>query len=247
MGLFWTIVLLVAVLGVSWRFLGAYMAGVFEGRITFLAWAERPVYKLLGIDPEQEQTWPRYAGSLVIYSGGAILVLYLLIRIQGVLPFNPQHMKAVTPALSWNTAVSFVTNTNWQNYSGESTMSYFSQMVALTVQQFISAAVGIAVAVALVRGFARRNSPSIGNFWVDVTRCTLYVLLPIAFVFGFVFVGEGAMQTLAGPAVVHDTLNGVTQTIPRGPVGFMEVIKQLGTNGGGFYNANGGDPFENPT
>ena len=153
----------------------------------------------------------------------------------------------MTPALSWNTIVSFVTNTNWQNYGGETTMSYFSQIGVLTVQQFVSAAVGIAVAIALVRGFVRRNSPTIGNFWVDITRCLLYILLPIAFVAGIVIVGQGAVQTLAGPVTIHNSLNGVTQTIPRGPAGFMGPIMQLGTNGGGFFNVDLAHPFENPT
>jgi len=168
-------------------------------------------------------------------------------RIQGSLPWNPQHFGAVAPALSWNTAVSFVTNTNWQNYAGESTMSYLTQMTALTVQQFVSAAVGIAVAIALIRGFARKGSPTIGNFWVDIVRCTLYILIPIAFVAGIVFVGQGAVQTLAGPVTVHNALTGSTQVVARGPVGFMEAIKELGTNGGGFFNANGSHPFEDPT
>jgi K+-transporting ATPase ATPase A chain len=153
----------------------------------------------------------------------------------------------VPPALSWNTAVSFVTNTNWQAYSGETTMSYLSQMGALAVQNFLSAAVGVAVAVALIRGFARRGSKTIGNFWVDLVRGTLYILLPIAFVFAIVFMAQGALQTLAGPVPIHDALNGVRQVIPRGPVASQEVIKQLGTNGGGFFNANGASPFENPT
>ncbi len=249
MGFFWTIVVMVVLLALSWRFLGSYMAAVFEGRVTWMAWLERPVYRALGTgtDPDQEQTWKRYSGALIVFSAVSILFTYILIRVQGSLPLNPQHLGAVSPALSWNTAVSFVTNTNWQNYSGESTMSYLSQMVALTVQQFVSAAVGIAVAIALVRGFSRRSSTTIGNFWVDVTRCTLYILLPIAFVFGVIFVGQGAVQTLAGPAQIHNALNGVTQTIPRGPVGFMESIKQLGTDGGGFFNANGAHPFEDPT
>jgi potassium-transporting ATPase potassium-binding subunit len=247
MGFFWTILVLVVLLGVCWRYLGSYMAAVFEGRMGWMRWAERPIYRALATDPEQEQTWQRYAGALIVFSAVAIGVTYLLIRLQGSLPLNPQHLGAPNQALSWNTAVSFVTNTNWQNYDGESTMSYLSQMGALTVQQFVSAAVGIAVAIALVRGFSRRNSSTIGNFWVDVTRCILYILLPIAFIFGFVYVGQGAVQTLAGPAQIHNVLNGVTQTIPRGPVGFMESIKQLGTNGGGFFNANGAHPFENPT
>ncbi len=247
MGFFWTILLLVVVLAVTWRYLGAYMAAVFDGRAHFLAWAERPIYRLLGTGPEHEQTWKRYAGSMVIFSAISLAITYLILRIQGSLPLNPQHMGKVPQALSFNTASSFVTNTNWQNYGGETTMSYFSQIGALTVQQFVSPAVGIAVAIALVRGFSRRGSPTIGNFWVDITRCVLYVLLPVAFVAGLIFVGEGGVQTLAGPVTVHNSLNGVTQTIPRGPISFMEAIKQLGTNGGGFLNANSATPFENPT
>jgi K+-transporting ATPase ATPase A chain len=247
MSFFWTIVALVVGLAIAWRYLGAYMVAVYEERIHWLGFVERPIYRLLGVDPEAEQSWPRYAGAMITYSAVAILVTYGIVRLQGHLPLNPQHEPAVSPALSWNTAVSFVTNTNWQNYSGESTMSYLSQMAALAVQNFASASVGIAVAIALVRGFARRKSPTIGNFWRDLIRGTLYILLPIAAVFVIIFVAQGAMQTLAGPASVHDVLNGARQTIPRGPVASQEVIKQLGTNGGGFYNANGADPFENPT
>ncbi|HET9058372.1 MAG TPA: potassium-transporting ATPase subunit KdpA [Acidimicrobiales bacterium] len=247
MGYFWTIVALVVVLGLSWRYLGSYLEAVFAGSVHYLAWAERATYRVLSVDPEVEQPWQRYASALVVFSGTAILFTYFIQRVQGSLPFNPQHLGAVGPALAWNTAVSFVTNTNWQNYAGEATMSYFTQMAALTVQQFASAAVGIAVAIALVRGFARRGSPTIGNFWVDIVRCTLYVLLPIAFMAGVVFVGQGAVQTLAGPLAVHDPLTGMNQFIARGPAGFMEAIKQLGTNGGGFFNANGSHPFEDPT
>ena len=247
MGFFLTIVLLVVTLGLTWRYLGSYMAAVFDGRVHFLGFAERPIYRLLGTSPTQEQTWKRYAGALIIFSAVSIVFTYVIIRIQGSLPLNPQHLGAVPPALSFNTAASFVTNTNWQNYGGETTMSYFSQIGALTVQQFVSPAVGIAAAIVLVRGFARRNSATIGNFWVDITRCLLYILVPIAFFFGIVFVAEGAVQTLAGTASFHDVLNGVTQTIARGPIGFMETIKQLGTNGGGFLNANSATTFENPT
>jgi len=246
-GYFWTLVALVVTLGLTWRYLGSYMAAVFDGRVHFFGFVERPIYRVLGTSPEQEQTWKRYAGSLVIFSAVSMLFTYVIIRIQGSLPLNPQHLDAVGPALSFNTAGSFLTNTNWQNYGGESTMSYFSQIGALTVQQFLSPAVGIAAAIAMVRGFSRRNSPTIGNFWVDVTRCILYILLPVAFVFGIIFVGQGAVQTLAGPISIHDSLNGVTQTIARGPIGFMEAIKQLGTNGGGFLNANSATTFENPT
>src|SRR5215469_13281894 len=247
MGLTWTIVTLVIALAITWRYLGSYMAAVFDGRVHFLGWAERPVYWLLGTSPEQEQTWKRYAGSVVIFSAVSIGLTYLIIRIQGSLPLNPQHFGAVKPALGFNTASSFVTNTNWQNYGGETTMSYFSQVGALMVQQFVTPAVGIAAAIALVRGFTRRNSPTIGNFWVDITRCLLYILLPIAFVAGIILVGEGAVQTLAGPVTIHNPINGVTQTIARGPSGFMGAIMQLGTNGGGFFNVDLAHPLQNPT
>ena len=247
MGYFWTIVALVVILAIAWRYLGSYMAAVYEGRVSYLGWLERPIYRTLGVDPDAEQSWQRYGGALIVFSGVAILFTYAILRLQGSLPLNPQHFGAVTPALGWNTAVSFITNTTWQNYAGESTMSYFSQMAALTVQQFVSAAVGIAVAIALIRGFARKGSPTIGNFWVDLVRGVIYILVPIAFVAGIIFVGQGAVQTLAGPATIHNTLTGAKQVIPRGPVGFMETIKQLGTNGGGFFNANGGHPFEDPT
>ncbi len=247
MGFFLTILLLVVTLGLAWRYLGSYMAAVFDGRVHFLGWLERPIYRMLGTSPEHEQTWKRYAGALVIFSAVSILFTYVIIRIQGHLPLNPQHLGGVGSGLSWNTATSFVTNTNWQNYAGETTMSYFSQIGALTVQQFVSPAVGIVAAIVLVRGFARRNAATIGNFWVDMVRCLFYVLLPMAFLAGIIFVGEGAVQTLAGTISFHDALNGVVQTIPRGPVGFMEAIKQLGTNGGGFFNQNGATTFENPT
>jgi K+-transporting ATPase ATPase A chain len=247
MGFTWTIVTLVIALGITWRYLGSYMAAVFDGRVHWLGFIERPFYRMLGTKPEQEQTWKRYAVSLIVFSGIATAVTYLLLRVQGSLPLNPQHLGAVGPALSFNTSVSFLTNTNWQNYGGEETMSYFSQIGALTVQQFVSPAVGIAVAIALVRGFARKGSKTIGNFWVDITRCMLYILLPIAFIAGFIFVGQGAVETLAGTVSIHDAMNGVTQTIARGPIGFMEAIKQLGTNGGGFLDQNSSTTFENPT
>ena len=247
MGFTFTIITLIIALGLTWRYLGSYMAAVFEGRVHFLGFIETPIYRLLKTSPKQEQTWKRYAGALIIFSAVSIVFTYVILRIQGSLPLNPQHLGGVGQALSFNTASSFVTNTNWQNYGGETTMSYFSQIGALTVQQFVTPAVGIAVAIALVRGFSRRNSPTIGNFWVDITRCMLYILLPIAFVAGIIFVGQGAVETLAGTASIHDVLNGVTQTIPRGPIGFMEAIKQLGTNGGGFLNANSATTFENPT
>jgi potassium-transporting ATPase potassium-binding subunit len=243
----WTIVAMVVVLAIAWRFLGSYMAAVFEGRVRWLAFVERPVYRVIGVDPDSEQTWQRYGVSVIIFSAFALLITYGIFRLQGSLPFNPQHLGAVGPALAWNTAVSFVTNTNWQAYSGETTMSYLSQMGSLAVQNFVSAAVGIAVAIALIRGFARHGSKTIGNFWTDLVRCTIYILLPIAFVAAIIFIGQGALQTLSGPVHVTDALNGASQVIPRGPIASQEVIKQLGTNGGGFFNANGADPFENPT
>ncbi len=243
----WTIVAFIVVLGLCWRFLGAYMVAVYEGRARWLAWMERPIYRALRVDPENEQSWQRYAGSLIVFSSVALAITYGIFRLQRHLPFNPQHLGAVAPALSWNTAVSFVTNTNWQAYSGEATMSYLSQMGGLAVQNFLSAAVGMAVAAALIRGIARKGAATIGNFWVDFVRGTIYVLLPIAFVAAIVFIGQGALETLSGPAHVHDALNGVDQTLPRGPIASQEVIKQLGTNGGGFFNANGAGPFENPT
>jgi K+-transporting ATPase ATPase A chain len=247
MGFFLTIVFLVVALAITWRYLGSYMVAVFERRVHFLEFIERPIYRTLGVNPDAEQSWQRYALSVAAFSLVSLAFTYIILRIQGSLPLNPQHLKGVSPSLSWNTAVSFLTNTNWQNYGGETTMSYFSQIGSLTVQQFVSPAVGIAVAIALVRGFSRRNSPTIGNFWVDITRCLLYIMIPIAFVAGIIFVAQGGVQTLAGPVVIHNSLNGVSQTIPRGPISFMEAIKQLGTNGGGFLNANSATPFENPT
>src|ERR1700723_2948144 len=181
MGFFWTLVTPIVALGLTWRYLGSYMAAVFDGRVHFLGFVERPVYRLLGTGPDHEQTWKRYAGSMIIFSAVTMVFTYVILRIQGSLPLNPQHLGAVPPALSANTAGSFLTNTNWQNYGGETTMSYFSQLGALTVQQFVSAAVGIAVAIALVRGISRKGSATIGNFWVDLTRCMLYILLPMAF------------------------------------------------------------------
>src|ERR1700722_19204489 len=171
MGFFWTIATLVIALGITWRYLGSYMAAVFDGRVHSRGWAERPIYRALGTSPDHEQTWKRYAGSLIIFSAVCMGATYLIPRIQGSVPLKPQHLDAVSAPLSFNAAASFLTNTNWQNSGGESTMSYFSQIGGLMVEQWLSPAVGIAVAIAMVRGFSRRNSPTIGNFWVDVTRC----------------------------------------------------------------------------
>src|SRR5271169_1111420 len=232
--------------------LGAFMVKVFDGQRTFLhpalRWLEALTYKAAGIKEDVEQRWTHYTASLLSFSIFGFLLTYLLQRVQGFLPFNPQHFGAslVPPDLAFNTATSFVTNTNWQAYSGESTMSYFVQMAALAVQNFASAAAGIAVAIALVRGFARQEKRTIGNFWVDVTRATVYVLLPISIVAGLLYVSQGAVQNLK-PYTEVTTVEGAKQIIAQGPVASQEVIKQLGTNGGGFFNANSSHPFENPT
>ncbi|HVC21971.1 MAG TPA: potassium-transporting ATPase subunit KdpA [Candidatus Dormibacteraeota bacterium] len=247
MGFWLTLVALVVALGLTWRFLGSYMADVYTGKSQWLAWLECPTYRLLGVDPQAEQTWKRYAMATVVFSTVSVLLVYAIERLQGSLPLNPEHLTGVSPWLALNTAVSFVTNTNWQNYLGETTMSYFTQMAALAVQQFVSAAVGVQIAIVLIRGFVRRESPTIGNFWVDLIRGVYYILLPISLVVTVIFVAQGAVETLAGPARIHDVLNGVSQVIALGPVASMSVIKQLGTNGGGFFNANAADPFENPT
>jgi len=225
--------------------LGLYMARVFEGEIKFLAPVERFLYRLCGVKGE-EQHWTTYTIAMLAFSIAGFVSLYLIQRLQSVLPFNPQGLAAVTPDLSFNTAVSFVTNTNWQSYAGESTLSYLVQMLGLTVHNFVSAATGIALAIALVRGFARRSAKTLGNFWVDLTRCTLYVLIPMSLVFALFLVWQGVPQNLG--AYTHAVgLDGVKQLIAQGPVASQEAIKMLGTNGGGFFNVNSAHPFENPT
>ena len=232
--------------------LGTYMVRVFQGQRTFLhpalRWLEVLTYKAIGVREDVEQRWTGYAASLLSFSIFGFLLVYLLQRAQGFLPFNPQHFNAgnVSPDLAFNTAASFITNTNWQNYSGESTLSYFVQMAALTVQNFASAAAGLAVAIALVRGFARQEVRTIGNFWVDVTRGTVYVLLPISIVGALFLCSQGVIQNLK-PYTDATTVEGAKQSIAQGPVASQEVIKELGTNGGGFFNANSAHPFENPT
>ncbi len=201
---------------------------------------------MCGIDERREQRWTAYAYSLLAFSAVSVLGLYLLQRLQSVLPFNPTDVGEVPEALSFNTAVSFTTNTNWQNYAGENTMSHLTQMAGLTVQNFVSAAVGISVAVALIRGIARRRSTTIGNFWVDLVRSSVRVLLPLSMVFGLVLVSQGVIQSFEGRTVV-ETVEGATQSIPGGPFASQEVIKELGTNGGGPLNANSAHPFENPS
>ena len=230
--------------------LGFYMTRVFTGERTpltpILNPVERGLYRLAGIDENHEQHWLAYTAAMLAFQIVGFVILYAVLRLQGVLPFNPAGMANVAPDLAFNTAVSFLTNTNWQNYGGESTMSYLSQMLALTTQNFLSAATGVALAVALIRGFARASFRTIGSFWVDVTRCTLYVLLPICVVYALFLVWEGIPQTL-GPYVEASTLEGGKQTIALGPVASQVAIKMLGTNGGGFFNANAAHPFENPT
>jgi potassium-transporting ATPase potassium-binding subunit len=229
--------------------LGGYMYRVFNGDRTFLSPIlgplERGLYRISGTSEREEQHWTAYAAGIMFFSLASFLVLYVLQRLQGILPYNPAGMTAVEQNLAFNTAVSFVTNTNWQNYGGESTMSYLVQMAGLTVQNFMSAAVGIAIAVALIRGFARHSVRSIGNFWVDMTRCTLYILLPLCIVLTLVYVWLGMPQTL-GAYVDATTLEGAKQTLALGPVASQVAIKMLGTNGGGFFNANAAHPFENP-
>lgn len=229
--------------------LGLYLVSVFEGRQRWLRFLERPIYALCGVDEREDQHWTRYAAGVLLFSAASMLLTYVVLRLQHVLPLNPQALPALPDRQAFETAASFMTNTNWQSYSGETTMSYFSQMTQLAFHNFTSAAVGIAVAVALVRGIARRGEEArgrLGNFWVDLTRGTLYVLLPMSLVFTLLLVQQGVIQNFSSYLQVT-TLEGATQTIAMGPVASQEAIKQLGTNGGGFFNANAAHPFENPT
>jgi K+-transporting ATPase ATPase A chain len=242
--------------------LGEFCARVLAGERTFLTpalgWLERLTYKASGVDPQREMRWTQYAAATLIFNLVGLITVYLIQRAQGVLPLNPAGLGAVSPDSSWNTAVSFATNTNWQGYGGESTMSYFTQMVALAVQNFVSAATGIAVLAALIRGFARKQVATIGNFWADLTRSTLYILLPLSFVLALVLVSQGVVQTF-GPYVKAHTIEKIQyeenkeqkstqeQALPLGPAASQIAIKQLGTNGGGFFNVNSAHPYENPT
>src|SRR6201997_3792650 len=228
---------------------GGYMTRVFNGERTFLSPILRPVesavYWCCGVDEKEEQHWLTYAVAMLFFSVVGFVTLYALQRLQWYLPFNPQAQTGVEPSSAFNTSVSFVTNTNWQSYVPETTMSYLAQMAGLTVHNFVSAATGIAMALALIRGFTRREAKTIGNFWVDLTRCTLYILLPISVVFGLVLCWQGVPQNL-GAHTEATTLEGAKQIIAQGPVASQEIIKELGTNGGGFFNANSAHPFENP-
>jgi potassium-transporting ATPase potassium-binding subunit len=229
---------------------GAYMARVFEGERVFLTPVigpvERVIYRLCRIDPAREMGWKAYAFAVVAFSLVSFVYLYALLRLQAFLPLNPQGFGNLAPDLAWNTAISFMTNTNWQFYSGESTMSYLSQMAGLAWHNFVSAGMGIAIAIALMRALARRQMSTIGNFWVDLTRCTLYVLLPIAFVGALLLLWQGVPQNFDAYATAT-TIESAKQSIPMGPMASQEIIKELGTNGGGFVNANSASPWENPT
>jgi K+-transporting ATPase ATPase A chain len=244
------IALFVALVILVTRPVGFMLAGIADNarpiRIPVLGAIERGLYRAAGIDPASEQGWVSYAAAMLAFKLACFLAVYAILRLQAHLPLNPDGQSAVDPALAYNTAVSFLTNTNWQFYGGESTMSYFSQMVALAVQNFTSAAAGIAIALAFIRGFSRRSASSIGNFWADLVRVIVYGLLPICIVYALFLVWQGVPQTLHG-AVDVTTLEGVKQTIGLGPVASQEAIKMLGTNGGGFFNANSAHPFENPT
>jgi len=224
--------------------LGVFMHRVFARRRTWRI--ERFLYRLAGVDETKEQTWVEYTIAMLIFSVVGLLFTYAIQRLQQLLPLNPDHLGAVAPDLAWNTATSFTTNTNWQAYSGESTMSHLTQMVALTFHNFVSAATGIVLAIALIRGIAREGAKTIGNFWVDLTRCTLWILLPICVVAALVLVSQGVIQNFH-PTVAVKTVEGQAQKIAQGPVASQEAIKELGTNGGGFFNANSAHPYENPT
>lgn len=230
--------------------LGSYMAKVFEREKTFmdpvLGPIERIIYRILGVKPNEEMSWKRYTVSLLLFSVVSMLFLYLVQRLQAYLPLNPQHLGNVSPDLAFNTAASFTSNTNWQNYGGESTMSYLTQMLGLTFQNFVSAAVGAAVVIALIRGLVRRTSKTVGNFWVDLVRATLWILLPLSLVFALFYVSQGVIQNFS-PYTAARTLEGGTQVMAQGPVASQEAIKILGVNGGGFFNANSAHPFENST
>ena len=243
-------IVLIVLLCISTPLLGSYMAKVFQnkkapGDRVFLP-VERLIYRVTGVNPESEQRWTIYAISVLAFSFVSVVVLYGMQRLQAHLPFNPDHLANLPAPLSFNTAVSFLTNTNWQNYAGEDTMSQFTQMAGLAVQNFVSAAVGIAVAVALIRGLTRRRSNTLGNFWADLTRITVRVLIPIAAIAAIILIAQGAEQNLHATHMIT-TVSSQSQGIPGGPVASQETIKQLGTNGGGYFNANAGHPFESPT
>ena len=243
----WVQILLfsLAILAVA-KPLGVYMVRVYDGRMRWLGPLERLIYRSAGIDPAEDQHWTAYAVSAMLFTLASTLLTYLALRLQHTLPLNPQGFPAVTDRQSFETAVSFTSNTNWQSYSGESTMSYFSQMTQLAFHNFMSAAIGVAIAVAVIRGIARQSAGKLGNFWADLVRGTLYLFLPLCLVFALFLLQQGVIQNFK-PYLTVTTLEGAKQVIAMGPVAGQEVIKQLGTNGGGFFNANSAHPFENPT
>jgi potassium-transporting ATPase potassium-binding subunit len=240
------ILLYIALLTALTPLIGGYMARVFRGEVTTLAFIERPLYRLIGVDPARGQDWKGYARSVLISSALFGIVLYTILRTQGIHPWNPNDLDSGTWDVSFNTTASFLSNTNWQYYAGETTLSYFSEMAGLAVQNFVSAGVGIAVVIAFIRGLASRSGKEIGVFYVDLTRAIVYVLVPISAIVALVLVSQGVLQTLSGPADATG-LTGVTQTFAYGPVAGQEAIKMLGTNGGGFFNVNSAMPYENPT
>jgi K+-transporting ATPase ATPase A chain len=223
---------------------GVYIARVFERKKTYAV--ERAIYRIAGVDETREHDWMQYTIAMLVFSGAGLLLTYAIERLQHLLPLNPDKLGPVAPDLAWNTATSFATNTNWQAYSGESTMSHLTQMAGLTFHNFASAAAGIVLAIALIRGIARAGAKTIGNFWVDLTRCTLWILLPLCVVAATIFMSQGVVQNFRA-SVIATTVEGKAQTIPQGPVASQEAIKELGTNGGGFFNANSAHPYENPT
>jgi potassium-transporting ATPase potassium-binding subunit len=254
-GLGWLqIMLFFVILALITKPLGSYMARIYQGEKTWLDPLVRPIerffYHLAGVDPSAEMDWKAYALAMLVFNGIGVVFLYILLRLQGFLPLNPQGFGPLTPDTAFNTAVSFVTNTNWQNYSGETSLSYLSQMLGMTVQNFLSAATGMAILIALIRGFVRHTTTGLGNFWVDVTRSTLYVLLPMAIILAIVMIGLGSVQSLAPYTqvnLVQPSAGQTQQIIAIGPAASQLAIKHLGTNGGGFFNANAAHPFENPT
>ncbi|HVR39696.1 MAG TPA: potassium-transporting ATPase subunit KdpA, partial [Thermoanaerobaculia bacterium] len=223
---------------------GLFMARLFMRTDTWRV--ERTIYRLAGVDETKEHDWKQYTIAMLVFNAAGLLLTYFIQRIQHVLPLNPDKMGAVAPDLAWNTATSFATNTNWQAYAGEATMSHFTQMAGLTFHNFVSAATGIALAIALIRGIARASAKTIGNFWVDLLRTTLWILLPLSLIAAIVLMSQGVVQNFQ-PAVEAHTIEGTTQRIAQGPVASQEAIKELGTNGGGFFNANSAHPYENPT
>lgn len=237
--------LFVTLLFLSAPFLGRYIASIFTRKEAYLP-GESFLYKIIGTDPQAEMNWKQYAGALLVFNFLGVVAVFLLQFLQHQLPLNPQNLAAVSWHSALNTAVSFVTNTNWQGYSGEVTMSYLTQMLGLGVQNFVSAATGVAVVAALARGLSRKNTPQIGNFWVDITRSTVYLLLPLSFIFAFILVSQGVVQNFS-PYQTATTLENAEQILPMGPAASQVAIKMLGTNGGGFFNANAAHPFENPT